>query len=104
MNKATLLHDMDPDQLGNLFAEMTERMIQFNPEKFYGVIVTAEWFCHIHKISKTTLQRWVEQEVVIPESREENGHFRFRLSEVLKFDAGALKRRRNKQFILNQHV
>ena len=101
MTNATMLHDMDPDELGNLFAQTVEQMIRYNPEKFYSVIISADWFCHIHKISKPTLQRWVEQDIIIPESREENGHLKFRLSEVLKFNVDAIKRKRNKQLILN---
>ncbi|KAF0195490.1 MAG: hypothetical protein FD166_2941 [Bacteroidetes bacterium] len=104
MNDATLLHNMEPDDLEKMFEAKAEKMIRYNPEKFYSVIIPASWVCHIHQISKATLQRWVEQDIIIPEPREKDGNLNFRLSEVLKFNVDAIKRKRNKQFIMNGHV
>ena len=104
MTNATLLHDMDPMDLERLFEAKAEQLMQYNPEKFYGVIIDASMFCRIHQISRTTLQNWIDQEVVIPEGREKNGNLKFRLSEVLKFNVDAIKRRRNKHLILKNHV
>jgi len=104
MNNTTLLHDMDPDSLERLFEAKAEQLMKYNPEKFYSVIIDASMFCHIHKISKVTIQRWVDQGVLIPEEREKNGQLKFRLSEVLKFNVDAIKRKRNKHFIINSHV
>jgi hypothetical protein len=92
---------MDPDDLERMFEAKAERMIRFNPDRFYSVIVSAEMFCHIHQISKSTLQRWVDEKVIEPEPREVNGHIKFRLSDVLKFDVAAIIRKRNKQLILS---
>lgn len=95
-----MLHELDPDGLRNLLAQEIAKL-QYNPDKFENVIVPADWFCKIHNISKITLQRWIDQGVITPES-EAGKHHKFSLAYILKFDVAAIKRRRNKQLILKQ--
>lgn len=101
MTQSIMLHELDPDGLRNLLAEEISKL-QYNPDKFENVIVTADWFCKIHSISRITLQRWIDQGVVIPESLP-GEHHRFSLAYILKFDVASIKRRRNKQLILSNN-
>ena len=99
--ESTLLHGINPDGLRELISQEANRLLVYNPDKFYNVLVSGEIFCLIHSISRITLQRWIKLGVVIPEFRDdEKDHYRFRLSEVLKFDVDSIKRKRNKQLIM----
>ena len=103
--ESTLLHGMNPDDLKDMIFQEAKKIYSYSPDRFYNVIVTGEHFCLIHSISKITLKRWIKQGIVVPELRDDDkDHYRFRLSEVLKFDVESIKRKRNKQFlILNAH-
>jgi hypothetical protein len=99
--ESTLLHGITPDGLRDLISQETNRLLVYNPDKFYNVLVSGEHFCLIHSISRVTLQRWIKLGIVNPEFRDdEKDHYRFRLSDVLKFDVDSIKRKRNKQLIL----
>ena len=100
MTQSIMLHEISPDGLRSLIAEEVNKL-QYNPDKFENVIVPAEWFCKIHGISRITLQRWIEQGIVLPEG--DSKHHRFSLAYILKFDVALIKRRRNKQLILNNN-
>lgn len=95
-----MLHELDPDGLRNLLAQEIAKL-QYNPDKFENVIVPGEWFCKIHGISRITLQRWIDQGVVIPEG--DSKHHKFSLAYILKFDVASIKRRRNKTLILKNN-
>lgn len=99
--ESTLLHGMNPDDLKEMILQEARRIYVYNPDRFYGVIVNGEQFCHIHSISRITLKRWIKQGIVVPEDRDDaKDHYRFRLSEVLKFDVESIKRKRNKQLLM----
>lgn len=97
-----MLHELDPDGLRNLLAQEIAKL-QYNPDKFENVIVPGEWFCKIHNISRITLQRWIDQGIVVPESDAGQNH-KFSLAYILKFDVAAIKRKRNKEFLLNKSL
>ena len=94
--ESTIIHNLSPDELREILSETSG----YNPDRFYNVIVDQNWFCKIHGITRVTLHNWIKNGWVVPDETGSSTP-KFRLSYVLKFDADAIKRRKNKDFILN---
>lgn len=99
---ATMLHNIEPNELAKLIEEATRKITgPYNPERFSTVMVPVDWVCKIHSISRNTAYRWIKQGILVPET-DSSEDIKFRLSEVLTLDLKAIKRKRNKNLILNQ--
>lgn len=83
----------------SLSKDELKQMVQpvgINPDRFQSVFMTSGEVCKIHGISQSTLFRYVNSDILIPEPRSPKGKYQFRLSEVLKFQPEKVKNRRGK--------
>jgi len=91
---ANTTYQIDAEELSKFFSkEMEQKAIDAFCNKFSNTLVTPKEVALFHNVSEATVINYCKDGLIIPEHREkEYCAYRFRLSEVLKFDFIELKK------------
>jgi hypothetical protein len=93
----TVVYQMTPEDLRAFFEQEVKRdenaALNALLRRYDGVFVGVGEVATIHGITPQTVRNYIADGLIMPELRAvENGKYRFRLSDVLMLDFGALKK------------